>query len=204
MSGRLARFKTCFFPPVSACMPFVLRTTVFAGSISQALLPFCMVVLFTVDFLTSILIEWASARDSSLVPLDIPRDPSTVFPVFRLLDIGMRVNPARGAWASCPVCEQKGKILQFLRQKKDERATPFGTGTKTIMRAVCVCMCVCGSAGVIFGIDNKCLENIHEENQPFLDLACTVLSLDVVVARLCGVSAKGRRANQCVVVCECK
>lgn len=63
--------------------------------------------------------------------------------------------------------------------------------------------------GVIFGIDDKCIANIMEKiiNSWTLSspkLRCIVLSLCVVVARLCSVSARGHCANQCVVVCECK
>lgn len=56
MSGRLARFKKFFFPP-RECFHGLRIAKIFAGSISQALPPFCKVLLFTVDFLTSILIE---------------------------------------------------------------------------------------------------------------------------------------------------
>ncbi|TNN83039.1 hypothetical protein EYF80_006646 [Liparis tanakae] len=42
-----------------------------------------------------------ATRDSSFTPPEIPRDPSTAFPVFRLLDIGMRVSPVRGIGTIC-------------------------------------------------------------------------------------------------------
>lgn len=59
-------------------------------------------MLLIVDFFSSILMDWLSALCSSLIPPDIPRAPSMALPVFRPLDIGIRVSPARGGWASCP------------------------------------------------------------------------------------------------------
>ena len=48
--------------------------------------------LQTADFLTSIFIDWLSARDSNLVTVDTPR---TAFPVFIPFDTGIRVDAAR-------------------------------------------------------------------------------------------------------------
>lgn len=87
------------------------------------------------DFFTSILIDCVSVRDSSFIPVEIPSDPSTAFPVFRLLDIGMRVSPERGGWASCPVCvtiEKERERVQLLRQdnnNKEELECNINNGT---------------------------------------------------------------------------
>lgn len=80
-----------------------------SSHVSQVFPPLCTVLPFTVDFFTSILMDWVSARDSNLSPLEIPRDPNTAFPVLRFLDIGMRVSPVRGCWASCPVWQLEKK-----------------------------------------------------------------------------------------------
>lgn len=61
-------------------------------------------MLLIVDFFSSILMDWLSALCSSLIPPDIPRAPSMALPVFRPLDMGIRVSPARGGWTSCTAC----------------------------------------------------------------------------------------------------
>ena len=81
--------------------------------VNQFFPPFCKVLLFIEDFLTSILMDWLSARCSSFMAPEIPRDPRIAFPVFRFLDIGMRVNPARIGWVSGPVCLTRGREHSF-------------------------------------------------------------------------------------------
>lgn len=60
MSGRLVRFKKSFhisFPPRVLLWPLYFVQKYVLVLFCQALPPFCKVLLFTVDFFTSILIE---------------------------------------------------------------------------------------------------------------------------------------------------
>lgn len=70
-----------------------------AASSSQHFPPAAEVVLQTVGFLSSIFIDWLSARDSNLVTVETP---ITALPVFIPLDIGIRVAVARVDCTSDP------------------------------------------------------------------------------------------------------